>query len=359
MTRDSPQRKVCEVRSNEKGFVLITVLLIIALLFPLVLAFNSKVQLNLIQAENFRNSIQAQRAARLGVEGAIALLKQDDMTYDSRRDKWAMDFPAFSVTEGGVLTVSIVDEDGKLPINNVILGGSQAPAATAGSGTVSAQTAQKSTASTTGTATATSGGVNQDVVTQLKNLISQLGGRPEITDALVDWIDEDETLTGNEGAEEDYYKPLGRRCKNGPLDSPDELLLIKGFDKELVIDKKLKDFVTVAPTTGGINVNTAPVEVLKATVGTQSSQLAQPLSESDIENLVQYRDGHDIKDIKEITGAVKISQDQLGRITSILKVKSSYFTVSSRYTIGKVVKNVEALLKRDDTTVTIISWREF
>jgi type II secretory pathway component PulK len=152
---------------------------------------------------------------------------------------------------------------------------------------------------------------------------------------------------------------LGYHCKNGPLDSVDELLLIKGFEKGLVTDRKLKDFVTIAPTTGGINVNTAPLEVLKAVAGTETSQLAQPLSESDIESLVQYRDEHDIKDIKDITGAIKISQDQLGRLTSILKVKSSYFTVSSRYTIGKVVKNVEALLRRDDSTITIISWREF
>jgi general secretion pathway protein K len=346
------------VRSNEKGFVLITVLLIIALLFPLVLAFNSKVQLNLIQAENFRNSIQAQRAARLGVEGAIALLKDDDRSYDSRRDRWAIDFPSFSVTEGGILTVSIVDEDGKLPINNVVAGTGQAAAATKGTATTPAAT-QKGVAGTTGTAATTTGGVDQNVVTQLKNLISQLDGRPEITDSLVDWIDDNDVATGNEGAEEGYYKPLGYHCKNGPLDSVDELLLIKGFEKGLVTDKKLKDFVTIAPTTGGVNVNTAPLEVLKAVAGTETSQLAQPLSESDIENLVQYRDEHDIKDIKDITGAIKISQDQLGRLTSILKVKSSYFTVSSRYTIGKVVKNVEALLRRDDSTVTIISWREF
>jgi general secretion pathway protein K len=347
------------VLSNEKGFVLITVLLIIALLFPLVLAFNSRVQLNLIQAENFRNSIQAQRAARLGVEGAIALLKQDDMSYDSRKDQWATSFPAFSVTERGILTVSIVDEDGRFPINNVIAGSSQTQASSSSPGTTASPATQKTDQGKTGTTTTTTGGVDQDVVTQLKGLISLLGGRPDITDALIDWLDSDDTTTAGDGAEEDYYKPLGRHCKNGPLDSPDELLLIRGFDKELVVDKKLKDLVTIAPTSGGINVNTAPVEVLKTVLGTQTSQLAQPLNESDIDNLVQYRDEHEIKDIKDITGAIKITQDQMAKISSILKVKSSYFTVNSRYTIGKVVKNVEALLRRDDSGVTIISWREF
>ena len=46
-----------------------TVLIVIALLFPLVLAFNSRVQLNLTQAENFRNSVQALRMARSASRG--------------------------------------------------------------------------------------------------------------------------------------------------------------------------------------------------------------------------------------------------------------------------------------------------
>jgi general secretion pathway protein K len=359
--------KAHKARSNEEGFILITVLLVIALLFPLVLAFNSKVQLNLTQAENFRNSVQALRMARAGVEGAMGILEQGDQTYDSRRSIWASNFPSFSPTEGGVLTVSINDEDGKLPINNVITVASPTPANKGGTTqTAAANPAQtaaanpaQNTAGSTGTTTAAAEDVNQIVVTQVKSLISQFGGRPEITDALIDWIDADSIVTGSEGAEEDYYKPLGYHCKNGLLDSVDELLLIRGFDRELVIDKSLKDYVTIAPTSGGINVNTAPLEVLKAVVGTQTGQLVQPLSESDIENLVQYRDQHDLKTINDITGAVKISQTQLSSVSSLLKVKSSYFTASSRYTIGKVVKNVEALLKRDGSTVTIISWREF
>jgi hypothetical protein len=46
-------------------------------------------------------------------------------------------------------------------------------------------------------------------------------------------------------------------------------------------------------------------------------------------------------------------------VAPLVKVNSAYFTVNSRYTIGNVVKNVEALLNRNGTTVTTISWREF
>jgi general secretion pathway protein K len=288
----------------------------------------------------------------------MGILKQDDPTYDSRRDTWAMSFPSYSLTEGGMLSGSIVDEDGKLPINNVIMTSAQTKTPT-GTAATAASSAQSTASTAKTTATSTAGQVNNDLVLQVKNLITQFGGRPEITDALIDWIDADSVVTGSEGAEEEYYKPLGYHCKNGPLDSVNELLLVKGFNTELVIDKSLKDYVTVAPTDGKVNVNTAPLEVLKAVVGTPTSQLAQPLSESDIENLVQYRDQHDIKTINDIQNAVKISQAQVGSVSSILKVNSAYFTVSSKYTIGKVVKNVEALLKRDGSAITIISWREF
>ena len=128
MIRNSWRKRAYKAQSNEKGFILITVLLVIALLFPLVLTFSSRVQLNLTQAENFRDSVQALRLARAGVQGAIGILKQDDPSYDSRRDNWATSFPSLSLTEGGMLTVSIVDEDGKLPINNIVVTATQTQA---------------------------------------------------------------------------------------------------------------------------------------------------------------------------------------------------------------------------------------
>ena len=108
-----------KMRTNEQGFILVTILLVIALLFPLILAFNARVQLNLVQAANFRNSIQALRIARSGVEGAIAILKEDDPSYDAKTDKWALAFPSLAIGDG-ILSVSVTDEDGKLPINNLV-----------------------------------------------------------------------------------------------------------------------------------------------------------------------------------------------------------------------------------------------
>lgn len=351
------RKRPYRARSNEEGFILVIVLLVIALLFPLVLAFNSKVQLNLTQAENFRNSVQALRIARSGVQGAIGILKTSDPTYDSPRSPWATSFPALSLGQG-ILAVTIADEDGKIPVNNLVITSSPAgtgaanPAAGAPATPASPTVATQANTNTPVTQT-----VDKDLDTRLRALITTLGGRPEIVDALIDWIDADDVVTGSAGAEESYYLPLGYHCKNGPLDSLDELLLIRGFDRELVIDRNLEGYLTVAPTDGKINVNTAPIEVLQAVLGTQTTSLAQPLSDADIEDLVHYRDEHDLRAISDIM-AVKLSQGDLSKITPLIKVNSSFFTVTSKYTIGKVVKNVQAMLRRSGSTVSIISWRE-
>jgi general secretion pathway protein K len=320
------RKKAFPVQSNEGGFVLITVLLVIAILFPLVLAFSSRVQVNLLQADNFRNSVQAVRLSRSGVEGAMGILKADDANYDTLKDTWAAEFPPLGIGEGKV-EVRITDEDGKIPINLLVLPNGV--------------------------------DVNKDVEQRLRTLISRLGGRPEIVDALIDWMDVDDTVSGTEGAEYEYYKTQGYNCKDGPMDSLDELSMVKGFDKELLSDKKLLSYLTVAQTDGKINVNTAPAEVLRAVLGTQTTVLAQPLNDSDLEDLVRYRDEHEFKNIQDLNAVVKISTAQAGNIASLIKVNSAFFTVFSKCSLGKVVYNSEALLQRDGKNVTTISWREF
>ena len=317
--------KSLQVLCEEKGFVLITILLVIAVLFPLVLAFNSKVQLGLVQAENFRNSIQATRIVRAGVEGSIGLLKADDASFDSRRERWALPLPSLPLLDG-TLTVKIFDEDSKIPVNLLI--------------------------------NANGVDVNRDVETRVRSLVARLGGSPDVVDALIDWIDTNSDVTGSAGAEDDYYSTKGYRCKNGPLDTLDELLLVKGFDRDLVVNKKLKDFLTVAPTDGKINVNTADIEVLQVVLGTKSPSLPQPLNESDIQDIVRYREGHDFKDLKDLQQVVKMATGQIEKITPLIKVASSYFSVDSSYSLGKVTKSAQAVLKREGGKVTVTWWSE-
>ena len=58
----------------------------------------------------------------------------------------------------------------------------------------------------------------------------------EIAYAIIDWMDPDNDTQQGGGAESDYYMSLNPpyRCKNGPIDSIDELLLVRGITRDLL-----------------------------------------------------------------------------------------------------------------------------
>ena len=110
----------------------------------------------------------------------------------------------------------------------------------------------------------------------LSNLLVNLGAPKEIADTIVDsildWKDADE-LHRLHGAESDYYMSLPNpyRSKNGDFDTVEELLMVKGVTPEIFYGSNTRTgifrFLTVYSKVGGINVNTAPREVLEALPG--------------------------------------------------------------------------------------------
>jgi DNA uptake protein ComE-like DNA-binding protein len=62
----------------------------------------------------------------------------------------------------------------------------------------------------------------------------------DIANSIIDWIDADDNPRSG-GAESSYYQGLANpyRCKNGPLDSVEELLLVKGVTPELLFGNDL------------------------------------------------------------------------------------------------------------------------
>lgn len=95
-----------------------------------------------------------------------------------------------------------------------------------------------------------------------------------IVDAILDWMDYgDDEETRPEGAENDYYMSLENPfpCKNGPFDSIEELLLVKGMTPEVYYGNAeneqlpLSECLTVhGDWRGRVNPNTAPIEVIEA-----------------------------------------------------------------------------------------------
>ena len=106
-----------------------------------------------------------------------------------------------------------------------------------------------------------------------------------IADSILDWRDEDDAHNIN-GAEDDYYEGLERPypCKDGPFDSVEELLLVRGVTEELYYGDELRpglqELFSVFNRTNRINLRSVTPAVMIALGG---------LDEPDAEDLRRQR----------------------------------------------------------------------
>ncbi len=156
---------------------------------------------------------------------------------------------------------------------------------------------------------------------------------------LLDWMDSDD-VARSEGAESAYYESLPRpyRCKNAPLERMDELQLVRGFGsgdgegETLGADGAAKtDWANLLTCLGDgrINLNTAPVEVLRTL----------PISDQAVGQIVGYRtfdsdssgelESHVFaapEDIQQLQGLTDSERDVLSLVG---KFRSEYFRIQA------------------------------
>lgn len=248
---------------QRRGIALLIALLLTVLLTVLIVQFSYEVQVDAALVENSVDDYRAYMAARSAVATGLSLLsadlldQQNGEASDSYADIWYVEthpdnlpiglwqqMPAAEGDEVGPQAeylVLVEDEFGKIPLNALV--DPQNPTEP-----------------------------RQAIVDMLRNLFAQLGADEDPTDAIVDWVDEDENQYGN-GAESDYYESLTipYRCKNAPMSNVEELLMVRGITPELYFGDPenqippLYDLLTVhGNRRGRININTAPYEVLLA-----------------------------------------------------------------------------------------------
>jgi type II secretory pathway component PulK len=241
-------------RKNNEGVALILTLLFVVLLTVLVVEFAYEAQVEASYALNSGNEYQARLAARSAVYSGIATLETDRLQNqladtgggappsDSRLSAWAQP-GTFEPLNDAVMRTTITDEFGKINLNALLYD---------------------------------NGGTQEERLHIREALIYFFQNRDEsvdaeaIVDSLRDWMDEDDDEDGN-GAETDFYQSAENPypCKNGPMDSIDELLLIKGISSDLYFGKQnvepvqlpLSEYLTVhGDWLGRINPNTVYVD---------------------------------------------------------------------------------------------------
>ena len=259
MKMKGKDRRACG-RRDEGGVALLLVLLFVVLLSAIIVDYCYEMRVEAALVGNRANSLAAYVAAKSAVASGLSLLQVDaegtselvqnggtaGTEFDALTDVWANGIP-YQQINNAVMRCTVSDEYGKLNLNAMLQGAGQQP--------------------------------NETLESAVRMLFLARGVEEDPTDAILDWIDEDDDVRLN-GAESDYYAGLypPHTCKNAPLDSLEELLLIRGITVELFFGDEeqgqapLSDLLTVHGRANGVvNANTAAYETLVA-IGNATSR---------------------------------------------------------------------------------------
>lgn len=313
---------------DDRGVVLILVLCMVVLFTVMVVNFSSDQGIDIELAYNFRDSLQAQYIARAGIEAAMVMLNNDDATYDSTDEDWG-GFSDYAVAasaflDGPVFTGTLVDECSKIDINSLVKEGQE-----------------------------------EFRILQFKRLFELLEidisdeDLDDLVNAVVDWLDEDSETTF--GAEDDYYESLDPpyRCKNGPMDCPEEILLVKGMKSEYYYGTEdyegIRNYITVG-TGGKININTASDIVLMSMTDlfnqsvVDSIKDCRPFKQATFDCI----EGVDFTD----------SSKEMTWIKNVLDIKSSRFSADVKGSMPSGAQiNIRAYLQRINNKARIVYYK--
>ncbi len=294
---------------GQRGVALLTALLVVFLATVATVSLVYKLQLSINRSGVLLGQRQALYYALGGEAWAGQILRRDaeDNESDHGNEDWATTIAALPI-EGGTISGSIVDEQGRFNLN-ALIGEADVP--------------------------------DESRIEQMRSLLTSLELEPDLTMAIVDWIDANQEpgFPGGVEASEYMTKEPPYRAADGPLVSLSELRLINGIDAESY--RKLLPHVTSLPAETPVNVNSATVPVLMS--------LHPELSEADAETIREHAQTEGFESLDDFFGHESVSKLELEPDALPVSVSSSYFRVFTRVetTYGRL--RLESLLEREGT----------
>jgi general secretion pathway protein K len=224
-------------------------------------------------------------------------------------------------------------------------------------------------------------------VNELKTLsdwegVFDLGGVPEdewpkLYDAFMDWIDPDDVPHPDGAESDDYYLKLDRpyRTKNGPLDTVDELLLIRGFTNtyfyggiletdaergETNTSASIRGIAGLLTTYGSrqVNINAASLDVLQAISMDVDSELAA--------EIIREREGDpefpdedtSYKNAEDFFNRFSDYPDLRNRLKDRITTQSQILRIVSTGRVGDVTWTVSCIAEQAKGVFRILRWQE-
>jgi general secretion pathway protein K len=297
----------------QKGVALVMVLWVVAILSVIVMEFCFAMRTEVNITNNYKEEFQLYEMAEGGVQRAITELiyKHDPGVQLMRKTmkleevppekkEWVMDGRPYPLPfDQGVCEVRVMSEAGKININLV----------------------SEST---------------------LRKIIGNFGlegeERDVVVDSILDWRDTDDFRRVN-GAENDYYQSLKEpyNCKNGNLDSIEELLLVRGMTPDLYYGRKtikkegeankdrigLKDIFSIYAAGEQIDINSATPITLRFVLG---------IPEEVAQQIVKAREEKGFDHSQDLLQRVPEISAFMGGIANLILFRSSvpYYTIESK-----------------------------
>jgi general secretion pathway protein K len=151
-----------------------------------------------------------------------------------------------------------------------------------------------------------------------------------VVDSLVDWLDADDRES-DYGAEESYYNSLdiAHSCRNGPVQYPEELLLIRGITPELLFGdgekEALLDYLNIHGEDGKININTAPKLLVQSFDATLAEEIVVRFDEyrRNEENAERLGSLQWYREIEGWPGDVVFPEELIGTNSSLFHIVSA------------------------------------
>ena len=306
---------------QQQGIALITILVMVALA-TILAATIAKRQAN--TADNTAY-LMRQNQSLLYAKSAEAFFSEllvDDANnagaVDYLQENWAKPMPAFPV-EDGFVSGTLQDESGKFNLNSLVND---------------------------------EGVPNPQAKLWFEKLLLRVGLPEKLSEAVIDWQDADDEISGTMGAENSYYQglPQGYLAANSKFHNVEELKLVRGFEDQKYL--QIVDYVSALPASDSkVNVNTAPAMLL--------ASLDSKLDINAVEQALQKRQANlehfsNINDLWATEPFKQVSPDVQSQVNALLGVQSNYFKAKIEVLLSERKRQFSSDLVRKDKTVYVV-----
>jgi general secretion pathway protein K len=299
------------VQRRQRGVAIITAMLLVAAAIAAVVPGAVADRIAIARMAKLYDVTQARMLAR-GIEvwaGQVVLKDGRTSLNDHLGESWAKRVDNVPV-QGAVVAGALSDQQGLFNINTLLVDGRPEPLA----------------------------------VERFERLLAHLGIDEAVVGAVLDWLDSDEEARVPGGAESVYYLrgEAPYRVSNQPMALVSELMLVAGIN--MASYSQLRPYVTALPIRTSINVNTAPLAVLRAV-------LSEP-DEVALRQFVQQRGAEPITDFEMLRRHALFAN--FGTELDGLGVGSDWFRLDGNIALRRATIEHHAILHRSEDSVKVV-----